>query len=137
MRAASARALSMPPPTMPGALRKNSSRASAASMLDGSSVTESAAAGKLTQTETPEITADGKSRSDPNYKLPPELVPVLKSGFELAENDEPVIDTLLNDAGYVMVAPARIIAAAPAPLESIRDRVAQDWVNNQASQRAK
>jgi len=104
---------------------------------DGSSFSEAVAAGKLSPTETPPITADGRSRSDPSYQLPPELVPALKSGFELAENDEPVIDTLPNDAGYVMVAPARIIAAAPAPLASIRDKVVQDWINNQASQRAK
>jgi len=104
---------------------------------DGSSFSEAAAASKLAVTETSPITADGNSRSDPSYKLPPELAPVLKSGFELAENDEPVIDTLPNDAGYVMVAPARIIAAAPAPLASIRDKVAQDWINDQASQRAR
>ena len=104
---------------------------------DGSSFSEAAATSKLAVIETSPITADGNSRSDPSYKLPPELAPVLKSGFELAENDEPVIDTLPNDAGYVMVAPARIIAAAPAPLASIRDKVAQDWINDQASQRAR
>jgi peptidyl-prolyl cis-trans isomerase D len=107
------------------------------SLSDGASFSEAAAAAKLTPTETPPITADGRSRSNPDYKLPPELAPALKSGFELAENDEPVIETLPNDAGYVMVAPARILAAAPAPLANIRDRVAQDWINDQASQRAK
>jgi len=107
------------------------------SLDDGSSFSEAAAAAKLTPTETPPITADGRSRSDPNFKLAPELAPALKSGFELAENDEPVIETLPNDAGYAMVAPARVIAAAPAPLASIRDRVVQDWINDQASQRAK
>ena len=107
------------------------------SLDDGSSFSEAAAAGKLTPIETPAITADGKSRSDPSYVLPPDLTTALKSGFELAENDEPVIDTLPNDAGYVMVAPARIIAAAPAPLASIRDKLAQDWINDQASQRAR
>lgn len=107
------------------------------SLDDGSSFTEAAAAAKLTVTETPPITANGRSRIDPNFKLAPELTPILKSGFELAENDEPVIETLQNDAGYAMVAPGRIIAAAPAPLASIRDRVVQDWINEQASQRAK
>ena len=107
------------------------------SLDDGSSFSEAAAAATLTPSETPPITADGRSRTDPNFKLAPELTPILKSGFELAENDEPVIETLQNDAGYAMVAPARVIAAAPAPLASIRDRVAQDWINDQASKRAK
>jgi peptidyl-prolyl cis-trans isomerase D len=65
------------------------------------------------------------------------LAPALKAGFELAENDEPLIETLPNDAGYALVAPARVIAAAAAPLASIRDRVTQDWIGDQASQRAK
>lgn len=103
----------------------------------GSSFSEAAAAGKLTVVETPPITADGRSRASVSYTLPPELAPTLKAGFELAENDEPLIETLPNEAGYALVAPARIIAAAPAPLASIRDRVTQDWIADQASQRAR
>ena len=107
------------------------------SLDDGSSFTEAAAAARLTPIETPPITADGRSRADAGYQLPAELAPVLKSGFELAENDQPVVETLANEAGYAMVVPARIVSAAPAPLASIRDKVVQDWINDQASQRAK
>ena len=107
------------------------------SLDDGSSFSEAAAAARLTPIETPAITADGRSRSDTSYQLPPEFAPVLKSGFELAENDQPVVETLANDAGYALVVPARIIGAAPAPLATIRDKVVQDWINDQASQRAK
>ena len=107
------------------------------SLDDGASFTEAVAAAKLTPIETPLITGDGRSRTDPNYQLPADLAPALKSGFELAENDAPVVETLPNDGGYALVAPARVIPSAPAPLASIRDKVAQDWINNQASQRAK
>jgi peptidyl-prolyl cis-trans isomerase D len=107
------------------------------SLDDGASFSEAAAAAKLTPTETPLITGDGRSRADPNYQLPAELAPALKSGFELAENDTPVVETLPNDAGYVLVAPARVVASAPAQLASIREKVAQDWIDNQASQHAK
>jgi peptidyl-prolyl cis-trans isomerase D len=103
----------------------------------GGSFTEAAAAGQLAIVETPPITADGRSPANAGYNLPPELAPALKAGFELAENDEPLIETLPNDAGYALVAPARVIAAAAAPLASIRDRVTQDWIGDQASQRAK
>ena len=103
----------------------------------GASFTEAAAAAKLPIVETPPVTADGRSPGNPSYTLPPELAPTLKAGFELAENDEPLIETLPNEAGYALVAPARIIAAAPAPLAAIRDRVTQDWMADQASQRAR
>ena len=36
-----------------------------------------------------------------------------------------------------MVSPSQVVPAAPAPLASIRDRVTQDWINDQAAQRAK
>jgi peptidyl-prolyl cis-trans isomerase D len=103
----------------------------------GASFPEAAAAGKLTPIETPAITGNGSSPTNPAYKFPADLAPALKSGFELGEGDEPVVDSLPNDAGYVLVAPARIIASAPAPLASIREKVTQDWIAEQSSQRAK
>jgi peptidyl-prolyl cis-trans isomerase D len=103
----------------------------------GASFTEAAVAAKLPIVETPPITADGRSPANPSYTLPPELAPTLKAGFELAENDEPLIETLPNEGGYALVAPARVIAAAPAPLAAIRDRVTKDWMADQASQRAR
>jgi peptidyl-prolyl cis-trans isomerase D len=107
------------------------------SIDEGASFQEAAAAAKLSVTETPLITATGTSQSDPAYRFPADLGPALKTGFELAENEPPLVEALPNDGGYVMVAPARVIAAAPAPLQSIRDRVAQDWIADQASQRAR
>lgn len=105
---------------------------------DGSNFSEAAAAGKLQVSETPPVTADGRAPGNPDFKLAPELASgVLKSGFDLGEGDEPAVETLPNDAGYVMVEPARIIAAAPAPLAGIRDRVAQDWIAAEAARRAK
>jgi peptidyl-prolyl cis-trans isomerase D len=103
---------------------------------EGSSFSEAAAAAKLTPIETPPLTSNGTSRTDPKYRLPADLAPALKGGFELAENDAPVVDPLPDNAGYVLVAPARIIAAAPAPLASIREKVTEDWIASQASQRA-
>ncbi len=105
-------------------------------IADGSNFAEAAAAAKLRVTETPLITAAGSSRGDPSFKLPDELAPALRSGFELTQDDEPVVEALANEAGYVLVAPARIVPATPAPLASIRERVAEDWINQRASQRA-
>jgi peptidyl-prolyl cis-trans isomerase D len=104
---------------------------------DGSNFDEAVAAAKVPATSTPLITANGTSRADPSYKLPPELAPALKTGFEIAQNDPPEIVSLPGDAGYAVVSPGQVVPAAPAPLASIREQVASDWINNQAERRAR
>lgn len=106
-------------------------------IAEGSNFTEAAALAKLQIIETPLITGSGAARANPDFRFPPELAPALKSGFELAPSDEPVVETLANDAGYVLVAPARVVPAAPAPLASIRAQVAQDWISQRALERAR
>ena len=106
-------------------------------IADGSNFAEAAAGAKLPVTETPLITAAGASRTDPAFRLPAELAPALRSGFELQPNDEPVVETLPNEGGYVLVAPSQVVPAAPAALATIRARVAEDWINSQAAERAK
>ena len=103
----------------------------------GSNFVEAAAKAKLPVTATPLVVANGASRAQPDYRLPTELVPALKVGFDAAPNDQPEIAALADKSGYVMVAPAQVVAAAPAPLASIRDRVANDWVAGQAIVRAR
>ncbi|MBV9527687.1 peptidyl-prolyl cis-trans isomerase [Sphingomonas sp.] len=106
-------------------------------LSDGNSFTEVATKLKLSVTTTPLITADGTSRSVANFKLGPNLEPAVKAGFDLAPSDQPDIATLPNGGGYAMVAPAQVIPAAPAPLASIRDKVANDWVQTEALARAR
>ena len=103
----------------------------------GANFTEAVGEAKLPVTTTPLISANGAARSDPSFKLPAELLPVLQSGFQMAQNDEPEIVTLPSNAGYAVVSPAEVVPAAPAPLAIIRDRVEADWVNDQAMQRAR
>ena len=104
---------------------------------NGSNFTEAAAAAKLPVTTTPLVFANGTSKADPNFKLDPKLAPAIKTGFEIAPNDPPEVVSLGGDRGYVMVSPAQVVAAAPAPLASIRDQVAADWLNDQALKRAR
>ena len=61
----------------------------------------------------------------------------MRSGFELGEGDEPVVETLEGNAGYALVAADSVIGAAPAPLASIRDQVGADWMGKQARDKAK
>jgi peptidyl-prolyl cis-trans isomerase D len=103
----------------------------------GSNFAEAAAKAKLPVTTTPLIFANGTSKADPNYKLPANLAPAAKTGFDIAANDPPEVVSLGPDAGYAMVSPGQVVAAAPAPFASIRDQIAADWLNDQAFQRAR
>jgi peptidyl-prolyl cis-trans isomerase D len=104
---------------------------------NGSNFTEATSQAKLTVTTTPLIAANGASRSDPNFKLPPELAPALKTGFQIEPNDPPEVVTLPNNQGYAVVSPGQIVQQAPAPLASVRDQVASDWTDNKALDRAR
>ena len=104
---------------------------------DGASFAEAVRAAGLGAIRTPAITAAGVSRAQPGFKLPTELAPALAAGFDLGEGEEPVIETLSGEAGYALVGVDDIVAAAPAPLASIRDRVVADWKAKQARDRAR
>ena len=104
---------------------------------DGSNFAEAAAQAKIQPVATPLIAANGTARTDPAYRAPTELAPAIQAGFEIAPNDPPEIITLPNGAGYALVAPAQVVAAAPAPFADVRDRVRADWIEGQAQQRAR
>jgi peptidyl-prolyl cis-trans isomerase D len=103
---------------------------------EGSNFNEAVGAAKLPVTNTPLISASGTSRADASYRLPAELAPVLKTGFEMAPNDPPEVVSLPGEAGYAIVSPGQVVPAAPSPLASIRARVAADWIYSEAAKRA-
>jgi peptidyl-prolyl cis-trans isomerase D len=104
---------------------------------EGSNFSEATASAKLTVVTTPLLLANGSSRTDPGYKLPADLAPALKTGFDLAQNDPPEIVTLPDDKGYAMVSAGEVHPAAPAPLANVHDKVASDWINAKAMERAR
>ena len=106
-------------------------------IADGASFADAARASGLAITDTPLINSAGKSPTDPAYTVPANYAPALKSGFDLSEDDDPVVDELADKSGYVIVGLGRLVPAAPAPLASIRDRVATDWVQKRAADQAR
>lgn len=106
-------------------------------IADGASLPEAAAAARLKVTETPLLTAAGTSRTDPGFKLAPELAVALRGGFDLTADDDPVVEELPGGKGFVLVGLGRLVPAAPAPLAEIRERVAADWVQKKASDLAR
>jgi peptidyl-prolyl cis-trans isomerase D len=106
-------------------------------IADGASFAEAARTANLQVVQTPLITAQGRSPEQPAYALPEPLRPALSAGFELADGDDPVVETLPGEAGYLLVGAERIVPAAPAPFQAVADRVRQDWIATQAAQRAR
>ena len=107
------------------------------SVADGSSFPEAVKAAGLTAVKSPPLLANGTSRANPAFKFPADLAPVLSAGFDMAPGDEAQVETLKDDAGYALLSVDQVIAAAPAPLTSIRDRVVADWKNAQARAKAR
>jgi len=106
------------------------------SIDEGGNFMEAAAAAKLAITNTPLIVASGAMRGNPAFKLPPQFAPAVKTGFEIAPNDPPEL-VAMNEHGYVLVSPAQVVPASPAPLATIQDRVTADWIGEQALKRAR
>jgi peptidyl-prolyl cis-trans isomerase D len=103
----------------------------------GKNFAEVAAQLKLPVTTTPLVVANGTSRTDAAYRVPAQLAGALKAGFDLGPTDEPEIAALADKSAYVVVAPGQVVAAAPAPLAAIRERVTNDWVMGLALAKAK
>ena len=106
-------------------------------IVDGKNFREALAGTKVEPIRTPAITASGAAPRQADYKFPTELTPALKAGFELSQGDDPVVESLGEKAGYVLVGVDQIVPAAPAPLNEVRDRVAHDWKLRQAVERAR
>ncbi|MCY7279755.1 MAG: peptidylprolyl isomerase, partial [Sphingomonas bacterium] len=107
------------------------------SIADGSSFAEAVKAAGLTATKSPPIFANGTARANPGFKFPADLAPALRGGFDLTQDDDPVVETLTNGtgpdaAGYALVAVDQIVDAAPEPLAAIKPRVTADWRSAQA-----
>lgn len=106
-------------------------------LAEGASLSEAVKANGLTLVETPPLLAQGVSRTDPAYRLPPQYASALKSGFALGADEEPVVEGDAAGANYVVVGIGRIIPSAPAPFAEIKDRVRADWIKKQAMNRAR
>ncbi|HUG45614.1 MAG TPA: peptidyl-prolyl cis-trans isomerase [Sphingomicrobium sp.] len=104
---------------------------------EGANFNEAAQAASLPVTTTPMITAAGVARGNASYTFPEELQPALRSGFELSPGDQPVVDQLRGEQGFVLVGPAQVEPAAPAPPASIRDKLRADWIRQEAIRRAR
>lgn len=106
-------------------------------IADGRNFSEVVAANRLPAITTPPVIADGTSVRDPAFKLPQEYGALVKPGFDMAADDDPVVETLAGDGGYALLAVGEVTPAAPAPLASIREQVVADFLTKRALDRAR
>ena len=106
-------------------------------IADGKNFREALAGTGIQPIRTPAITAGGTAPRQPDYKFPTELAPALRAGFELGQGDDPVVESLGGNAGYVLVGVDQVVSAAPAPLAEVRERVVRDWKVKQAVEQAR
>jgi peptidyl-prolyl cis-trans isomerase D len=106
-------------------------------IADGSSFEDIVKAEKLTVAETPAITATGTAPGNAAWRPSPELGPLLSTGFEMAPDEDPVVETIAEGTRYALLAVGRVEAAAAPPLASIRERVKGDLVTKRALDRAR
>jgi peptidyl-prolyl cis-trans isomerase D len=111
-------------------------------IADGSSFAEAVSAAGLTAVKSPPLLSNGTARGNAGFKFPADLAPALRAGFDMAQDDDPQVETLTSGAGgsvagYALVAVDQIIAAAPEPLAAVRQRVTNDWKNAQARAKAR
>ena len=104
------------------------------SIADGASFEEVVRANKLAVQQTPPVTGAGRSEGG---QLPADAAPLLKTAFEMADDEDPVVETLAQGTRFAIVAPPRIIPAAPPPLAQIQDRVRADFILRRSADRAR
>jgi peptidyl-prolyl cis-trans isomerase D len=106
-------------------------------LAEGSSFDEVARGNGLAVQQTPAITGSGVAPNSPGFRAPPELAPLLKAGFEMAAEDDPVVETIAPNQRFAMLAVGQVVPAAPPPLAQIIGIVKGDLVRQRAADRAK
>ncbi len=102
----------------------------------GQSMADVLKAHRLTEATTPPLTATGIDPANPAYKAPPEMGIILKAGFALSPDDDPVVEEVGKDH-YAIVALGDVTEAAPRPLAEITDGVRADLARSRASEKAR
>jgi peptidyl-prolyl cis-trans isomerase D len=104
---------------------------------EGASFEEAVRSEKLAVQETPPLTGNGAAPGVPNWQPSPELTPLLKTGFDMAPDEDPVVETIAPNERFALLAVGRVVPAAPLPLAQIRDQVKADLAARRAAERAK
>jgi peptidyl-prolyl cis-trans isomerase D len=103
---------------------------------DGATFDEAAAKAKLNVARIGPVAASGTNPDDPASKADPALATIVRAGFAGEPGDEPQLAPLGEDGSFALVAPERVIAAAPRPIATIRETVLKDYRIGEQMKRA-
>jgi peptidyl-prolyl cis-trans isomerase D len=95
-------------------------------LTDGASLDEVAKTHHLTVVKSPLLTATGQSVNGQPVTIAPELRGLLKSGFAMGADDEPMVETLIPNKRFAILGVDQALPAAPLPLAKVRDAVVAD-----------
>ncbi|HMJ94051.1 MAG TPA: SurA N-terminal domain-containing protein [Allosphingosinicella sp.] len=104
---------------------------------DGASLEDVARSEKLTLVETPAVTGAGSAPDNAGWAAPPELPALLRASAGMTEDDDPLVETIVENQRFALVQVVRVIPAAPPPLAAIHDRVKSDLIARRALDRAR
>jgi len=91
---------------------------------------------KLTEQQTPAVTAQGIDPTNPASKPDPNLAQVIASGFGAQQGDSPELVPVGQDGSFAVVSLGQVIAAAPQPIAAVKAQVAKDVLADRADQAA-
>jgi len=103
---------------------------------DGESMSDVVKANGLEEVKTPAITASGFAPDKTDYAAPPEVMALLKTGFSLAPDDDPVVEEVGN-GHYAIVGVADVMETTAEPLAKIKDKVTTDLARERGAAKAK
>lgn len=106
-------------------------------LAEGTTFEEFAKDAALPVKATPLILRNGGAVQQKDYRAPPELQPMLEPAFSMELDDEPQMVTVAPDQLYALVDVTDIKAAAPPPLDRIRDVVVQQFQLEHAAAQAR
>jgi peptidyl-prolyl cis-trans isomerase D len=106
-------------------------------IAEGTTFEEFAKDASLPIKATPALLRNGSTVEQADYQAPPELRPLLEPAFGMELDDEPQMVTISPDQLYALVDVTEIKAAAPPPLDKVRDVIVQQFQLERASARAK
>jgi peptidyl-prolyl cis-trans isomerase D len=103
---------------------------------EGRTFEEVARGNRLPVLSTPALTRAGAAPEQPEFRLPAEYGALPGLAFDLGADDDAVVETLPNEAGYALVDVTEVVPSTPAPLSRIAAQVRSDYLAKRASDRA-
>ena len=106
-------------------------------IANGATFDEAVKDNGLTIETSPLLLATGQSVENMGYKPSEDIAPLLKPAFDMEADDDAQFVPIAPQKRYALLDVTDIVAAAPPPLEKVRDVVTQNYLLHQSSAKAR